>query len=290
MIQDIFNVGILAAIVMLVFVSITSIVLFSTDHIKEVVALYRNKFTSNANVELVDMFVFTDPAKLFLLNVILMVIVPVIMHYLFQLWVITGSVLAVLLIMPGVIWATMRKKRLRKFEEQLPDAFMMIASSLQAGASLSMALETMTRQSTPPLSQEFGILTKRMRLGVPLEEGLLSMETRIPLQSFVMASSAIRISREVGGNLVDTISSMAKTLRRKKKMEDKIDSLTSQGRAQGMFMAALPIILAILLSFLEPEAMRKLYTTREGLAVLVVMVIMQVMGYIFIRKITTIDS
>lgn len=105
-----------------------------------------------------------------------------------------------------------------------------------------------------------------------------------------MASSAIRISREVGGNLVETINSMADTLRRKQTMEGKIESLTAQGRAQGTFMALVPIGLALILSVFEPEAMRKLYTTREGLMVLTVMIIMQIMGFVFIRKITSIDS
>jgi tight adherence protein B len=79
-------------------------------------------------------------------------------------------------------------------------------------------------------------------------------------------------------------------LRRKKVMEGKIDSLTAQGRAQGTFMAMLPIMLAIILSFIEPEAMRQLYTTRNGLMVLAVMVVMEVLGFMFIKKITRIDA
>jgi tight adherence protein B len=184
----------------------------------------------------------------------------------------------------------MRKKRFAMFETQLPDAFMMMSSSLQAGASLNKALEDMVAQSPEPLSQEFGLLVKKLRLGITLEDALVDMERRLPIQSFVMASSAIRISREVGGNLVETIKSMAKTLRRKKTMEGKIDSLTAQGRAQGMFMAALPVAVAVMLNFLEPEAMEKLWTTREGLMVLFVMVVMEVMGYHFIKQVTFIDT
>jgi tight adherence protein B len=73
-------------------------------------------------------------------------------------------------------------------------------------------------------------------------------------------------------------------------MEGKIDSLTAQGRTQGRFMSALPILLGIALSFLEPEAMQQLYTTRNGLLILTGMVVMQVMGFVFIRKLTSIDS
>tara|TARA_R110002050_G_scaffold9504_1_gene33237 strand:+ start:386712 stop:387605 length:894 start_codon:yes stop_codon:yes gene_type:complete len=288
--QDLISVGLLAAIVLLTFIAVMGLVSSSGDWLGRFSAFYKQKFTKNANNQLADMFVFTDASNLFLINVLALILIPAFLHYAFQLWVVTWSALGVLFFIPGIVWTTLRKKRLAKFEEQLPDAFIMLSSSLQSGASLNMALEQVTAQSPAPLSQEFGLLVKRMRLGVTLEDALLELEQRLPMQSFVMASSAIRISREVGGNLVETINSMAKTLRRKKMMEGKIDSLTAQGKAQGTFMAMLPIILAILLSFIEPEAMRKLYTTTEGLVVLAIMVTMQVLGYIFIRKVTSIDT
>lgn len=287
------NVVIIIALILAVlfaFVSVSALVGASAGFFQEQLSLYRSRFTENARMQTADMFVTVDPTKLFLVNVLALVLIPIILHAYFQLWVITGSAIGVLLIVPGLIWKRLRNKRLRKIEEQLPDAFLMIASSLQSGASFNTALEDMVRQSPPPLSQEFGLLVKRMRLGVPMEDGLLELEKRIPLQSFIMASSAVRISREVGGNLVRTINSMAQTLRRKQTMEGKIDSLTAQGRAQGRFMSALPVVLAIGLSFLEPEAMKQLYTTKVGILILTGMVVMQVLGFMFIRKITTIDS
>lgn len=290
MIQELMSTGALALIVILVFVVVACMAMAFANSLNSAGSSYKDKFTGTARSELSDMFIFMDPTYLFLLNLAMMVLVPLLLHWLFQLWVVTISAFCVLLILPGIVWGSMRKKRLALFETQLPDAFMMLSSSLQAGASLNMALENMVRQSPAPVSQEFGLLIKRLRLGVVLDDALLEMEKRIPLQSFVMASSAVRISREVGGNLVHTIKGMAETLRRKKTMEGKIDSLTAQGRMQGIFMSLLPIILAIILSFLEPDQMIKLYTTREGLAVLFVMVFMQVMGFVFIRKITTIDS
>ncbi|MDO6748343.1 type II secretion system F family protein [Gilvimarinus sp. 1_MG-2023] len=290
MMDSVTDIGTLAAVVILVFVAAMCLAVAVAREAGDFMSFYRRKFTSNANQELAEMFIFMDASQLFMINVAALILIPIGVHALFQLWVITAGVFVVLLIVPGGIWARMRKKRLAKFEEQLPDIFMMLASSLQAGASMNMALTDMVKQAPAPASQEFGLLVKRMRLGVTLEDSLIELEKRLPLQSFIMASSAIRISREVGGNLVETIQSMAETLRRKKTMEGKIDSLTAQGRAQGTFMAMLPIALAVLLSFLEPEAMRKLYTTREGLMVLAVMVFMQIMGFTFIRKITSIDS
>lgn len=290
MMTSLTDLGILALVVVLVFVAALCLALAVSREASDLMGFYRRKFTSNANQELAEMFIFMDTSQLFMINIAALILIPIGVHALFQLWVVTAGVFVVLLIVPGAVWARMRKKRLAKFEEQLPDVFMMLTSSLQAGASMNMALADVVKQSPAPASQELGLLVKRMRLGVTLEDSLIELERRIPLQSFIMASSAIRISREVGGNLVETIQSMAETLRRKKTMEGKIDSLTAQGRAQGTFMAMLPIALAVLLSFLEPEAMRKLYTTREGLMVLAVMIFMQIMGFVFIRKITDIDS
>ncbi len=280
----------MALAILLIFIAVACTAVLTTNKVVGFITFYRSKFTANAQVELADMFVFTDPSRLFWLNIAALIVLPMLVHLLFDLWVITGLLFAVLLIVPGVIWAKLRLKRFRLLEAQLPDAFMMLSSSLQAGASLNMAFQDLVRQSPAPISQEFGLLVKRMQLGVSLEDGLVELEKRLTIPSFVMASSAIRISREVGGNLVETINSMADTLRRKQTMEGKIDSLTAQGRAQGTFMAMVPIGLALILSFFEPEAMRKLYTTREGLMVLTVMIIMQVMGFVFIRKITSIDS
>lgn len=251
---------------------------------------YRNQFSRNAEIEMADMFIFASGRQLFVFNLVLLILLPLLLHSLFQILVLTIAGALVALFVPRMLLAHMRKQRLRKFEEQLPDAFTLLSGSLQSGASLNMALENVVEQSPTPLSQEFGLLIKNIRLGVTLEDALLKLEKRIPLPSFIMASSAIRISREVGGNLVETINMMAAMLRRKQTMEGKIDSLTAQGRAQGTFMALLPVFLTGILTLIEPEAMSQLYTTRNGLAVLAVMVVMEVLGFMSIRRITRIDA
>lgn len=265
-------------------------VLLLGDRVADFFSFYKRQFSRNAELEMADMFIFANGRQLFILNLMLMVLVPLFLHALFQIFVVTvgGAILA--LFLPRMVFKHLSKKRLAKFEEQLPDAFMLLSGSLQSGASLSMALENVVQQSPAPLSQEFGLLIKNIRLGVTLEDALLKLEKRIPTPSFTMASSAIRISREVGGNLVETINSMAAMLRRKRVMEGKIDSLTAQGRAQGIFMALLPVFLAGILSAIEPEAMSQLYTTRNGLMVLCVMIVMEVLGFMSIRRITRIDA
>ncbi len=266
------------------------IVFAGSDRIVGMGRLFYRTTVDRADTELKDMFVTTSPTMFFWGNLGALVIVSGIVELLFGSVLITSVVAGALLFVPGIFWARMRKKRFKKIEEQLPDAFMMISSSLQSGASIAIALQTVAQQTPVPFGNELSLLVRKTQIGVSLDDALIEMEGRVPIDSLIMASSAIRISREVGGNLIETIGGMAETLRTKFTMEGKIESLTAQGKTQGLFMGFLPVLVGIGLSFLDPESMSKLVSTTIGYVVLAVMVVMQVMGFIFIRKITSIDS
>jgi tight adherence protein B len=178
---------------------------------------------------------------------------------------------------------------MRKFERQLPDALVMLSGTLRAGASIPNALDSLIAESPVPLSQEFSLLVRERKLGVDLDTALENMERRIPLEDLSMALSAIRISREVGGDLAATLESLADTLRRKLTMEGKIESLTAQGKLQGIVMSGLPVLLMLILLKLEPATMSLMFTTKIGWAVLFLVLCMQVLGFLAIRKITRID-
>ena len=165
----------------------------------------------------------------------------------------------------------------------------MISGAMRAGASLNIALEGMVKEQPAPLSQEFELFLKEQRLGVDFEVSLTEMQKRIPIQDFNMLVTALLINREVGGNLAETMETLGETLRRKEMMEGKIEGLTAQGKLQGVVMTGLPIFLGVLLNFMEPEAMSKLWTTTIGWIVLTIIIVMEVLGYVIINKITTID-
>lgn len=250
---------------------------------------YESTFSETTSSTMTDMFMFVDPARLFMLNIVGIILVPLL------LWIITGdktvavAALVGMFLLPWWIYKMLKQRRLKKFESQLPDAFMMISSSLQSGASLTMALEGLVKEQPAPLSQEFGLLIRQQRIGVDFEQALTNMEIRLPVPDFQIAVSAIKIAREVGGNLIEVMESLADTLRRKATMEGKIDSLTSQGRMQGKVMTGLPILLGLILMQIEPEAMSKLFTTPIGWGTLAVIIVMEVLGYLTINKITSID-
>ncbi len=243
----------------------------------------------SVSMQFTRMFVFVDAKRFVNIYLVLLLVIPALV------WVLSGHItwailaLVLLLVFPKFYLDFLLRKRLKAFEKQLPDVLVMLANSLKAGASFATAVENLVQEAPEPVNQEFGLYVKEIKLGVDFDTALNHLETRVPLEDFSLCISAIRISREVGGNLAGTLEALADTLRRKLSMEGKIDSLTAQGKLQGIVMSSLPVLLIIVLLRIEPAAMSKLFTTQMGWAVLALVVAMQVLGFLAIRKITTID-
>jgi tight adherence protein B len=252
-------------------------------------ARYRATFTTQARFQAQEFFLFIDPRKLFIANIALMALGAVLV------WLVTGSALialaafAAMAFMPRLIYRWMRLKRLMTFEEQLPDALMMLSGGMRAGVGLSSAVQQLVREAQPPLSQEFTLLLREQRLGVTLEQALSNLNRRVPTQTTTLVVSAMRIATETGGSLAETLERTAHTIRSRLQMEGKIRALTAQGRLQAWVVGLLPLVLMLVLNKMEPEAMSLLWNTRIGWATLVVIGFLEFMGIYVIRKIIAID-
>jgi tight adherence protein B len=273
----------------LLFVSVSLLVFVVMQVGRKVRSRFESQLSEEANMNLSDMFMFMDPDSLVRYYTTALVVVPLLVLIVARDGLSVVVAIAVMAVVPRIFYGGIKKARIKKFDEQLPDAFMSLASSLGAGTSLMGAIETLATEQPAPLAQEFSLLIRKIKLGVNFDQALVEMEKRIPSQDFKVALSAIRISREVGGNLVEVMEKLAETLRQKAAMEGKIVSLTSQGKMQGYVMTGLPILLACALNVIEPEAMSKLYHTTMGYVVLGVIVVMLGIGFSIIRKITSID-
>lgn len=252
-------------------------------------AYYKEVLSEMTASKFSELFLFVDISRYFYFYILVVLTMP------FVAWELSGDkivgflVFLGLLFSPYIILNALIKKRLKKFERQLPDALVMLAGSLRAGASLATALDGLIKESPAPLSQEFSLMVRERKLGVDMDTVIGNMERRLPLEDLYMFLSAVRISREVGGNLSETLEALADTLRRKLTMEGKIDSLTAQGKLQGVVMSSLPIVLMIALLKLEPDTMGLMFTTKIGWMVLAVIFVMQLLGFLAIRKITQIN-
>lgn len=250
---------------------------------------YQEAFTEQARFNLADMFMFMDERNLFRLNAVAMVLVPLLVWFLSGNPLLAIVTLVLILVLPKKIYRWLRQRRINQIQQQLPDGLMMVAGSMRAGLGFTPALESLARDVEPPLAQEFALLLREQRMGVKLEEALEHFNDRVPIQDVTLFVSAVGISREVGGNLAESMASLADTLRRRLIMEGKVNSLTAQGRLQGIVMAMMPVGLIGFLSFAYPDTMHEMYHSYVGWAVIAVAAVMEYLGYRMCRKITSID-
>ena len=252
-------------------------------------AAYQRRFTDQARNQLEEAFIFINPNKVFLLTIVGTVVVPALLWFATRNAGLPVLVAVLALVLPRISFAVINRRRRAKIVKQLPDVLLMLGSSLRAGTSLQIALDLTIRETPAPLSQELGVVVQEQRLGVALEDALETMATRLKLEEIELVVTAMTIARDVGGNLAETLDRLAHTLRAKAIMEGKIRSLTSQGKLQGLIVGSLPLFLMLVLSRMQHDAMAPLFQPWLGWGVLAVIGILEVIGFLMIKKIVTID-
>jgi tight adherence protein B len=260
-----------------------------TDLGGKLLAAYRTRFTRDTHFNLRELFLFADPSRLYAINLALMLLAAAAIWLLSHSLVLALFVAVLLAFAPRLVFRWMRRRRIDRIEQQLPDALLMIAGGAKAGLSLASAVRHVSAELAPPLSQEFQLMQHEQRLGVTLDDALESLTHRIPVQSVKLMVSAMRIATETGGGLAETLERTAATLRSQHAMELKIRALTAQGKLQAWIVGLLPLFLLWVLTRMEPDAMALLWSTRIGWGVLVAVAIMEFFGVWIIRRIVAID-
>ncbi|MES2950572.1 MAG: type II secretion system F family protein [Pseudomonadota bacterium] len=274
---------------LVVAVSVALLVWALTDIGGKVLVLYRERFTRDTTLDLRELFLFTDPARLYAINLALMLLAAMAVWIMSHSLVLASLVAVLLAFAPRLVFGWLRRRRMDAVEQQLPDALLMVAGATKAGLSLVSAVRQVSAELAPPLSQEFRLMQYQQRLGVSLDDALENLARRVPVQSVSLMVSAMRIASESGGGLAETLEQTSATLRAQHAMELKIRALTAQGKMQAWVVGLLPVFLLWVLTHMEPEAMSLLWTTRMGWGVLGVVVIMEFFGVWIIRRIVAID-
>lgn len=250
---------------------------------------YRESFMEQARINMSDMFLFVDPTKLFMMNAVFLVVVTLLV------WIVSGNLIAALValalsaLLPRKLYVWLKARRIDRIQNQLPDALMMMSGSMKAGLGFTPALESVVRDGYPPLAQELALVLREQHLGVKQEEALDNLAKRVPVVDMQLFISAVQISREVGGNLAESLKTVAVTLRRRLIMEGKVKSLTAQGKLQGIVMAMLPVGLVGYLAWMYPDTMEPMFNTWIGYSVIAVCIVLEYLGYKICKKIMTID-
>jgi tight adherence protein B len=182
-----------------------------------------------------------------------------------------------------------RNKRFQKFVALLPDTLNMLTSALRAGHSFQSSLSVVASEMPDPISAEFSSVVSDVSLGMPLKESLNRLVYRMDaLPDVKMLSTAINIQREAGGNLAEILENLGDTIRERFKLKGQIASLTGQSRLTGYVLGAAPCVLLLFLSIFLFSYVEPLYKTEWGNMALMAALVMQVIGFVIIKKIVDI--
>lgn len=250
---------------------------------------YRTVFTSTAEHRLSEFFLFLDPAQLWRANLMVCIAVAIVAALLTGSWALVLITAGFMLMFPKWVIGYLRKRRMARFDEQLPDLLLSLAGALRAGSSVQAALRHIVPQAPAPLSQELGLALREQRMGVSFSQAMSNLYLRMPGEGCGLVVSSLSIAIDNGGNLAETLERIAMTLRARLQLRARVTALTSQGRLQAWIMACLPLGLAVVLDQLDSQTMALLWHTPSGWIVLAVVAVLELAGIMLIRRIVDIQ-
>lgn len=189
---------------------------------------------------------------------------------------------------PMVYVQRRRARRLRKLEQQLPDALDLLARALRAGHSFGSGLQMIGQEIAEPIASEFRFVHDEINFGVSLEQALTNLSTRVPITDLRYFVVAVLIQRESGGNLTEVLTNLSRLIRQRLKLLTHIRILSAEGRMSAWILGVMPFALAGLMNLFNPEFMSPLWTDPIGIAIVRNMLMMMAFGVLVLRKITRI--
>lgn len=249
---------------------------------------YQDQYLNRQLEDLSEMFLFVDPKQMLLLSLSIMVLAFLLGIFFF------GYVVTAMLTVGGFFFPTLlvryyRQRRIKMFNVQLVDALSQISNSLKAGQTFLQAMDGVTRDAPVPLSQEFGLTLKEVKLGTPMEEALNNMTKRVSCDDLDLVVVSTNIARQLGGNMAEMFETIAATIRERFRIEGRIKALTAQGKLQGWIVASLPLVLWFVMDYMRPDLMEPMLLHWFGYVLIGVIVFMEALGVFFIRRIVNID-
>lgn len=284
---------------LLAFASVSLATYVVVDFFSYVSVRYRDRYLQEASTELDDILIQMPAGRILDLSLALSAIALLITVLLTMTlgdatsW--KGGLMLGLLAagavfpVPRFLLRFLRKRRLRKFNEQLEDVLMSMSSSLKAGFSINQAIDEIASMNRPPISVEFRLLSQECRLGVPLTQALENMNRRLGSEDFELVATAIITARQTGGELTATLERLAALIRERLRITGKIHAMTAMGRLQAYLISSMPFLLIIGIFQVAPSLFDGVFDSFIGYGMIAVVVVLDVLGFIVIRKITAID-
>ncbi|MDP8213466.1 MAG: type II secretion system F family protein [Candidatus Zapsychrus exili] len=191
------------------------------------------------------------------------------------------------LLIPGMYVKSMADRARRKFQFQLVDGLMIMSSSFRGGLSLMQAMEAVVEEMPDPINREFGTVLGENKMGVSLDDALNHLERRMPSVALRQMITAVLLARETGGNLPVIFTRIANNIRENRKIQQNIDTLTIQGKIQGVVMTLLPFAFASIVFSANKQIFLNMFESELGRMMLIYAAISNIIGAFMIWKISS---
>jgi tight adherence protein B len=182
-----------------------------------------------------------------------------------------------------------RAKRLAEFDEGLPDALDLIAGSLRAGYSAPDAMEIVARESSGACADEFAEIVNQLNLGADMDAALARLTERVPSEDIRLMVAAMGVQRRTGGNLVEVLKQLARTLRERARLRDDVHVLTTGPRVSGYVGAALPVVMLVGMYFINQKSFHILVTESAGQIAIAASAALVLLGLFLNNKIAKVE-
>jgi tight adherence protein B len=181
-----------------------------------------------------------------------------------------------------------RRLRLKKFASQLSDALELVARALRAGHSLAAGMHVVAEEMPSPIADEFNRVYEEQNLGIPIEDALKSMCERVPNLDLRFFVTSVMVQRQTGGDLSEILDKIGYVIRERYRILGQVQALTAEGRLSGVILIALPFVMFLVMLYIKPEYVEKLWTHELGIKMSVAALVAQVIGALVIKKIVNI--
>jgi len=192
-------------------------------------------------------------------------------------------------IAPIAVISIRRKKQLILFEEQLGDALLLMGNCLRSGLTFQQAMANIAREMPDPIARQFARTVREIQLGNSVDDALSAMIQRVRSTDLMLTVSAVQIQRQVGGNLLEILENISGTIKERIRLKNDIRVMTATGRTSGMIVGMIPLAIAGLLTLINPEYMSVFLETKIGMILLFVAAGLEMVGFLVIKKIITIQ-
>lgn len=278
----------LGIVLLMSFVATFVLVLIVFSVVNKGLDQYEEKYATRGAQSLENMFFFISTRQLVVMTLAIAAIF-------FVLGLVVANILVGVIlgafgfVVPFLGIRHLKKKRVQKFNRQLVDALTQMSAAFKAGLTLPQAADNISKEIQPPLGQEFSLLVKEIKLGIPIDEALSNLAARVGSEDLDLVVTSTNISRQLGGNMAEMYDIISATIRERFRLEGRIGALTAQGKMQGWVVALMPLALGAFLYYWRPDLMKPMLAATFGKVLVGVIIFMEIMGMLFIRKIVNID-